>query len=92
LVEVKIIGPADRVLDRRYLMVIYGDHAMIVDADKGATRIVPLDGSPSPHGHDPAALLESAKRKAENEAIAVVYVIDHAQLPQQPGSPILVPD
>lgn len=91
MVDVKIIGPTDRVFDRKYLMIVYGDHGMIVDADKGATRIVALDRLSSSDLEPAAAILENAKRKAAIEGIPVVYVVDHSQLPRI-GSPIPVPD
>lgn len=78
MVEVRVIHPADRIADRRYLMVVYEDHAMIVDYDKGSTHIEPLEGHGAASADRSAVVLESAKRKAEAENIPFVYVMDYS--------------
>lgn len=91
MVEVKVIHPADRIDERRYLMVVYEDHAMIVDYDKGSTRIEPLEGRWAASADRAEVVLESAKRKAEAENIPFVYVIDYSS-PSPDDDVSLAPD
>jgi len=91
MVEVKVIHPADRIADRQYLMVVYDDHAMIVDYDKGSTRIEPLDGRAAPGSDRSEVVLESAKRKAEAENIPFVYVVDYSPPSRPEDEASLVP-
>jgi hypothetical protein len=91
MVDVKVVRPTDRIVDRRYLMVVHGNHAMIVDADHGTTRIVPLDPRSSPTDAQPSdAVLQSAARLAQLEKIPVIYLVDYTQL--RPGDPIRLPE
>jgi hypothetical protein len=83
MVDVKVIGPTERIVDRKYLLIVYEDHAMIVDADKGSTRIVPLDARWMTGPDRATAIIDSARRVAEIEKIPVVYRIDY---PPQSGS------
>ena len=80
MVDVKVIRPTERIVDRKYLLIVYEDHAMIVDADKGSTRIVPLDARWSTGPDRAAAIVDSAVRLATTEQIPVVYQMDYSQL------------
>jgi hypothetical protein len=90
MVDVKVIDATERVHDRRYLMIVYEDHGMVVDADKGSTAIVALDDGNLAGPDREAAILEGAKRAAERLKIPVVYVVDYSQW--RPGDPLPLPE
>lgn len=91
MVEVKTIRATERVSDPLYLMIVYGDHAMIVDAAKGSTRIVPLPLSDRAlSGPDSqAAVIDVAVQVAETYRIPVVYRVEYP--PWRPGDPLPLP-
>jgi len=89
MAEVKHAGAAERIADRHYMLVVYDNHGLIVEADNGATRIVPLD-APAPNIAPDDALADSARRTADRWGVPVVYMLDYPQW--QPGDPIAVPD
>lgn len=90
MVEVITVPPTLHIDDRRYVTVVYDDHAMIVDADKGSTRIVPLEAEWDDDEQRASALLQSATQLAEAEGAPVVYLIDYSQV--KPGDPVMLPE
>ena len=91
MVEVKVIRSNERVSDPLYLMIVYGDHAMIVDAAKGSTKIVPLPLSDRTlsGAESHAAAIECALKVAEIWKIPVVYTVEYPQW--RSGDPLPLP-
>jgi hypothetical protein len=90
MAEVKVIDATEQVFDRHYLMIVYDDHGMVVDADKGATEIFALDDGELAGTDREAAILDGAVRAADRLNIPVVYVVDYSHW--QPGDPLPLPN
>ena len=90
MVDVKVIPATERAFERHYLMIVHEDHGMIVDADKGSTTLIPLDDGELTGPDRESAILEGAKRAAEELEIPVVYVVDYPHW--QSGDPLPLPN
>jgi hypothetical protein len=90
MTEVKYAGATERIADRHYLLVVYDNHGMIVEADSGTTRIVPLDEPESDLGDEEPTLVDNACRTAERLGVPVVYLLDYPEW--QSGDPVPLPE
>lgn len=92
MVDVRVIAATERAPDRHYMMIVHEDRGMIVDADRGSTDLVELDDDEEHEaGTDrQAAILEGAKRVAEQLRIPVIYLLDYPQW--HSGDPIPLPE
>jgi hypothetical protein len=91
MVDVRVIPATERAPDRHYMMIVHEDRGMIVDADRGSTDLVELDEEEHETGTDrQAAILEGAKRVAEQLRIPVIYLLDYPQW--HSGDPIPLPE
>lgn len=90
MAEVKYAGGTEHIRDRLYLVMVFDGQGLIVDAARGATRLVPLDDGGAEGEARHSALLDSARAAADDAGVPVVYVLDHGDW--RPGDPIKMPD
>jgi hypothetical protein len=84
VVEVREIDARQRIADERYLAIVFENHAMIVDAKKGSTRIIPLDDKGLTGVERTMALITSAKQTAALMDVPVVYLLRYPWTPNDP--------
>lgn len=90
MAEVKHAGGTEQIRDRLYLVMVFDGQGLIVDAARGATRLVPLDDGGAEGEARHSALLDSARAAADDAGVPVVYVLDHGDW--RPGDPIKMPE
>lgn len=77
-VDVVYIAPNQDVVDRRFLLVLFGgERAFLFDRDKGSTLPVELNDRKLTGDARLEAMLESARAVAMRERLPKVYVVRH---------------
>jgi hypothetical protein len=93
-VAVKEIDARQRINDANYLAVMFESQALVVNAVKGSTQLVPLlippDEQKLTGDARRQAIIESARREAMFSNIPVVYLLRY-DIPPGPASLIVPP-
>ncbi len=83
VVEVKEIDARLPIADQQYVAITFENHALVVDAIKGTTRVIPLDDKNLTGEARQAAILDSAKVTAQVAGFSRVYVLRYDLKPNE---------